>query len=742
MSENKSKAGTVAPVDAAAPLKDGAIFEDRSCTDIPCVFFFALFLVGWIVVIAVAFAEGNPEYIVRPTNYRGDICGVNELSNFSNYFVPIPTRYTYGLCVAACPEVLDYVCNNDIEPIIGGSELLMNTYYDHSSQEYVAGVALSVKCQSGTCTSTELNDLERYYGLVAKAKQDKCFPVVYSSGVSLYRCIPFGSDHQNESLVAQFNSTLSELAALGDTSDVSNFFTRGFSECRDSWLVIFICCISCVMFALLWVLLLRWMLAPMVYFCIIAVFGLLIGLGYLAYRMQSDFSDTKLPGDMSSDQQVILWKVLMYSSFALAAIYFVVMLWLLKRIRIAIVIMEEASKAFMSNPGLVIIPPFTAVSMVCVVALFVVVTVYIQTIGSLNVADFESAAVSVFGASAVNMSEALVSLGADYYDALQNETGNASSSTSSNATHFDVSNGIKGLHAYNFFMMLWATNFLLALGFLIMSLVVCAWYFSATTVELQHYDEGNEVEGHRKNTPVGTLLKAVCVTFRYHLGTLFFGAFLIALIQFVRAVLMYIQKNYLEQYKDNTTFKVVMYCIQCWLACIERIVKIISYNAFIVCAIRKNNGFLSCAAEALELLTTNILRVSMLGFLSTAACFLIKLFICCCNMVLAYFLIQQSALTDGELVESGLFPLAFILVISFVISSLFVNVFEVCVDSIMMCFLIDEASFKATFVPPSLAILIGTFTEIGAAREKYDSMVGDATAEKKATKTEDFTHLQ
>lgn len=709
-------------------LKDGAILTNRSCTDVCCILIFGVFVIGWIVVIAVAFANGNPEYIVRPTNYNGQICGINDLSNFSNYYVPLPQRYTYGFCVATCPGILDYVCNNDYEPKIGDESVsVMNTYYDHTSTEYFAGVALSVKCQS-SCSTQEKADLERYYGLVAKSKQNKCFAAVYTSGVTLYRCLPFGSDNQNKTLVEQMNATLGDLSSLADEYGVGSFFTRGFSESKDSWVVILICCLSCAIFALIWIFLLRWILAPIVYLCIIAVFLLFIALGYLSYRMMTDYQDVTLPGDTSSEDQATLWKVLMYTSFALAAIYLVVMLWLMKRIRIAIIIMEEASKAFLSNPGMVIIPPFTCIFLLGIVALFVVVTLYIQTIGSLDASSFTEGAVSVFGASAVNMSEAIATLGQAYYDSLTNASSTNASAT--NATTFNSDNAVKGMHAYNFFMLLWSANFILALGFFIMALVVCAWYFSATAVEIDQYENNSGENGRLKYTNPGTLCRAICVAFRYHLGTLFFGSLLIAIIQFIRALMLYIEKTYLKKYEDNATIKVVIWCIHCWLACIERIVKIISYNAFIICGI-KSQGFLSSAADALALLTANIIRVSMLEFLATAACFLIKLFICCCNMILAYFLLQQTQLTNDTTIESGLFPLFFILIISFAIASLFVNVFEVCVDTILMCFFVDEESMKGLFMPPSLAKLVDKFTHIAEAREKYEQMVRDA--DKKAS---------
>lgn len=702
-------------------LKDGAILENRSCTDVFCILFFALFLIGWIVVIAVAFAKGRPEYIVKPTNYNGVLCGGDVLTDYPVYYVPVPTLYTYGFCVKSCPSIMDYVCNNEFEAMVGNSsQVVVNGYYSHTSTEYFAGATLAAKCKISTCTTAENVQLERYYGLILKTQQQKCFPAVYTSGSTLYRCIPFASDKQNATLMSQLNASVGELSTLADNWGASAFFTRGFSECQDSWLVILICCLSCAVFSMLWIFLLRWILAPLVYFVIIAVFALLVGVGYLAYRMYDSFSTSTIPGDTGASDQVILWKALMYGAWILAAIYVVLMLWLINRIRIAITVMEESSRAFLANPGMIVIPPITAIVVLGLIALFVAVTLYIQTIGSLQVSDFQSAAVSVFGAAAVNLTE---QASGTVYASLTNA--NTSTNVSSgNSTSFSTSTGIKGLHAYNFFMFLWSFNFVIAWGFMIMALVICTWYFSATAIEVDQFENGVE-GGRQKGTNAGTLCRSICATMRYHLGTLFFGSLLIAIIQFIRAVMLYIEKNFLDKYKDNATIKVVIWCINCWLACIERIIKIISYNAFIISCIKCQN-FLSSAVDALSLLTSNILRVSMLAFLSTAACFLIKLFICCSNMILAYFLINQSSLTNNVKIESGLFPLFFILLISFAICSLFVNVYEVCIDTILMCFFVDEAELKGMFMPPSLAKLIGMFTQIAEARKKYDEMVKEA----------------
>ena len=57
---------------------------------------------------------------------------------------------------------------------------------------------------------------------------------------------------------------------------------------------------------------------------------------------------------------------------------------------------------------------------------------------------------------------------------------------------------------------------------------------------LSEDDDRPEDYSERMSTPV---LKSCCRTVRYHLGTVMFGGFIIAVVQFVRAALAYVEEN-------------------------------------------------------------------------------------------------------------------------------------------------------------------------------------------------------
>ena len=70
-----------------------------------------------------------------------------------------------------------------------------------------------------------------------------------------------------------------------------------------------------------------------------------------------------------------------------------------------------------------------------------------------------------------------------------------------------------------------------------------------------------------------------CRIIRYHLGTVLFGAFIIAAVQFMRAVVKYIEQQ--TKSKANQVQKAIFCAIQCCLKLLECCLDKLSKNAFI-----------------------------------------------------------------------------------------------------------------------------------------------------------------
>lgn len=102
---------------------------------------------------------------------------------------------------------------------------------------------------------------------------------------------------------------------------------------------------------------------------------------------------------------------------------------------------------------------------------------------------------------------------------------------------------------------------------------------------------------------------------RYHLGTIAFGSLIITICRIIRIALEYIHHK-LKKY-DNSFTRAIMWCLRCFFYCLERFLKFINRNAYVMCAIHGRNFCLS-AKDAFFLLVRNVVRVFVLDKVSTS----------------------------------------------------------------------------------------------------------------------------
>lgn len=95
----------------------------------------------------------------------------------------------------------------------------------------------------------------------------------------------------------------------------------------------------------------------------------------------------------------------------------------------------------------------------------------------------------------------------------------------------------------------------------------CIWYFN----------QGQE--GANSN---GIVSKSFYRAFRYHLGSLAFGSLIIAIIQFIMAILEYIkQKMDTAGSSKAKIYQCMLSCCQCILGCIAKCMEFINRHAYI-----------------------------------------------------------------------------------------------------------------------------------------------------------------
>merc|ERR1711920_203699 len=117
----------------------------------------------------------------------------------------------------------------------------------------------------------------------------------------------------------------------------------------------------------------------------------------------------------------------------------------------------------------------------------------------------------------------------------------------------------------------------------------------------------------------GALRKSIWNVIRYHMGSLAFGSFIIAVVQFIRYVMMFLEKQ--AQARKNRVMVYVLKCVQCLIWCFEKCLEYINKLAYIQIALLGTN-FCTSAKKAFYLLLRNAVRFASVAVLGSAIDFI------------------------------------------------------------------------------------------------------------------------
>lgn len=230
----------------------------------------------------------------------------------------------------------------------------------------------------------------------------------------------------------------------------------------------------------------------------------------------------------------------------------------------------------------------------------------------------------------------------------------------------------KGFMVLYFFGLLWNAAFINYMTIFIVACTVAMWYFTYNKPE---------------SRPRCPSFKAFWWALRYHLGSLAFGAFLLAVIQFIKFLLMYVV-HYVESLKkkgiENKMVTWILKCLVCCVSCFERLIKYISSLGYAYLAISRKN-FCSSCANAFTLLVENPMKFGMVAAMGTVFAFIGKVFVASLTGVIGYFLIKAFKETYEEL-HSTLVPVVFFVILGYFVASIFFAVYGVAADSVIICF--------------------------------------------------------
>lgn len=241
--------------------------------------------------------------------------------------------------------------------------------------------------------------------------------------------------------------------------------------------------------------------------------------------------------------------------------------------------------------------------------------------------------------------------------------------------------------AVSFFAFLWNNAFLVALGQLIIAGACAVWFFTP----------------HEEKRKKGAVRAGVWMAFRYHLGSLAFGSFTIALVQFVRCTLMYFEKQ--AAAAKNRVIVLALRVVQCCLWCFEKCLKYLNKNAYIQIAL-VGKGFCYSAKAAFFLIFRNMARFGAVAMLGSVINIIGVLFITVGTSVAGYFLLK--ALHPDV---TPVLPMAIYVASAYLVAKLYMNVFGLSVDTMLQCFIAaEEMGGGSAFVPAQLQSLLPSKT--------------------------------
>uniref|UniRef100_A0A8C9Z9D8 Choline transporter-like protein n=1 Tax=Sander lucioperca TaxID=283035 RepID=A0A8C9Z9D8_SANLU len=232
------------------------------------------------------------------------------------------------------------------------------------------------------------------------------------------------------------------------------------------------------------------------------------------------------------------------------------------------------------------------------------------------------------------------------------------------------------LQIYNVVAFLWCVNFVIALGQCTLAGAFSSYYWAFTK-------------------PADIPMFPVCGSFirslRYHVGSLAFGALILTLVQIVRMILEYIDHK--TKAAQNPCARFILCCLKCCLWCLEKFIKFINRNAYIMIAIYGKN-FCVSAKNAFSLLMRNVVRVVVLDKVTDLLLFFGKLLVVAGVGILSFFFFSGRILLPGSTFRSETLnyywmPIITVVFGSYLIAHGFFSVYNMCVDTLFLCFLED-----------------------------------------------------
>ncbi|XP_034277341.1 choline transporter-like protein 4 [Pantherophis guttatus] len=659
--------------------------QKRSCTDIICCVIFGVFLFGYMIIGLLAWLYGDPRQVIYPRNSTGSYCGIggNRDKPYLLYFNlmkcvmevnPLAIAMkglqcpTPQICVSNCSSKFWAVPPTDLVPPSSLRKKPSDVWNQTMCQP-------SIDIETTKLTVSEIinQQLCLQFTIPTKPILNRCLP---SFNISEIGSFSVGTMSVNETLTHLTNGTEQLLSSL----NVKDISVKIFEDFTRTWPWILIALLLAMLLSFIFLLLLRFIAGVLVWVLIAGVISII---AYGIYHCYTEYDMFKKNGatiqtigfttNWSAYGSVKeTWMVALIVLCVAEAILLLSLLFLRKRIFIAIALIKEASRAIGHMMATLIYPLLTFVLIVICVAYWGMTALYLATSGE-PLFRITPTNDSAPGCEKYRGNESCMPL--DF---------NASSSLPCITECIFYRYNDEGLYQrnlfnlqiYNFVGFLWCINFVIALGQCVLAGAFASYYWAFNKP---------------KDIPACALSSSFLRTLRYHMGSLAFGSLILTIVQLIRMVLEYLDHKLKDS--ENRVAKFFLCCLKCCFWCLEKFLKFLNRNAYIMIAIYGKN-FCASAKNAFNLLMRNVVRVVVLDKVTDLLLFFGKLLVVGGIGILSFFFFTGRIPTEDPRFKSPVLnyywlPIMTVVVSAYLIAQGFFSVYNMCVDTLFLCFLED-----------------------------------------------------
>jgi choline transporter-like protein 2/4/5 len=150
----------------------------------------------------------------------------------------------------------------------------------------------------------------------------------------------------------------------------------------------------------------------------------------------------------------------------------------------------------------------------------------------------------------------------------------------------------------------------------------------------------------------------------------------------------------------------MMCCLRSFAWCLQKCVEFINKNTYILVACR-GQSFCTSAKEAFTIILANIATVATVSTITNFLILLGKVTITCLCMLIFNGFINGAewveniptfqANVDMGTISSPIFPMLVVLLFAYAISSYFLNIYSMSIDTVLMCYMVDTKEYKVKF---------------------------------------------